>query len=60
MATSCSTVEIVEERRERERELTSSKWAMVYLGGKEAMGGGVARPLSEQAGGTQFTKRPML
>ena len=39
---------------------TSSKISGVYLGGKPGEGGGVAHPLSQVAGGTQFAIRPQL
>jgi hypothetical protein len=40
--------------------LTCSYISGVYLGGKEGVGGGVARPLSWQAGGMEFMALPVL
>ena len=40
--------------------LTSSKISGVYFGGKPGAGGGVARPLSQVAGGIQLTILPQL
>lgn len=39
---------------------TCSYTSGVYLGGKAGGGGGVARPLSWQAGGMALTERPVL